>query len=225
VSESYAEYLNDIERFFTLIRMSGFILAPRDAERVRQWYLRGIPLQVVLDGLVEGARAWQYKAGPNEHLPHNLSYFSHKIGARVRTYRRTPERLKQLPEEPSAENPVSEMVTHLCSEMNVLSLNEERPLEKEIKQTYVLQLEELGNNPDTLHDELSLNYELQVLDGEMLALYHSRLDVDEKLQVDKEVAALLAREQGLSQQALTGRRRILLARLLRERLRIMTLVQ
>ena len=225
MSESYAEYLNDIERFFTLIRMSGFILAPRDAERVRQWYLRGIPLRVVLDGLVEGARAWQYKAGPNEHLPHNLSYYSHKIGARVRTFRREPARPQQIPEEPAVESPVRDLVNHLCSEMSVLSLNEERPLEKEIKQAFLVGLEELGSNPDTMHDELSLNYELQVLDGEMLALYHSRLDVEEKLRLDKEVAALLAREPGLSQQALEGRRRILSARLLREKLRIMTLVQ
>ena len=73
---SFEHYLNEIERFFYLVRMSGFVLSQQDAELVRDWHRRGIPLQSVVEGILAGVRQYRHKAGPGDRLPHQLSFYS-----------------------------------------------------------------------------------------------------------------------------------------------------
>jgi hypothetical protein len=222
VTIRFDHYLNDVERFFYLVRMSGFILSPRDVERVREWYLRGIPLQVVVEGILEGVRQYRYKAGPQDRLPHQLSFYSHHIGARVRSYRTAPSQvtLEAGSNGRDDENLTGE-VAHLHRELELLVEREERELEREIKGLALERLHRLTVELAESDDESSLEYALQVLDDDILALYHSRLDETAQQTVRQETEALLAREPGLGQRALEGRREALKQRVLRSRLQML----
>ena len=219
----FDHYLNDVERFFYLVRMSGFILSPRDVERVREWYVRGIPLQVVVEGILEGVRQYRYKAGPRDRLPHQLSFYSHHIGARVRSYRTPSSQVTQgagsdvsLDDEGMAGE-----VAHLHRELELLVEREDRELEREIKGLALERLHRLTVELAESDDESSLEYALQVLDDDILALYHSRLDETAQQTVRQETEALLAREPGLGQRALEGRQVALKQRVLRSRLQML----
>ncbi len=221
----FDHYLNDVERFFYLVRMSGFILSPRDVERVREWYLRGIPLQVVVEGILEGVRQYRYKAGPRDRLPHQLSFYSHHIGARVKSYR-TPS--SGVTQEAEARGNVGQdedilvgEVAHLHRELELLVEREERDLEREIKSLALDRLHRLTVERSESNDESSLEYALQVLDDDILALYHSRLDEMAQQTVRQETEALLAREPGLGQRAQEGRRDALQQQVLRSRLQML----
>jgi len=213
-----ADYCNDIERFFALVRMSGFVLSARDAERVRQWYLAGIPLAVVVEGIVAGARSWRYKAGTGERPPHNLSFYSRFVGTRVRAFRRQGE-----PAEVAEEVPASSGLGPLLSEVELLALREERPLERAVKEELLAGLRELSATATT--DDGELASALQLLDARILALYHGRLEPEAQAEVADEVGRALAGEPGLSRRAREGRERALLGAALRRRLKLVELVE
>ena len=221
----FDHYLNDVERFFYLVRMSGFILSPRDVERVREWYLRGIPLQVVVEGILEGVRQYRYKAGPNDKLPHQLSFYSHHIGARVRSYRTPLSGLTESADEAAkavAEDcPLAGEMAHLYREVELLVEREERDLEREMKSLALEHLHRLAVERSEARSDTDLQYALQVLDDDILALYHSRLDETAQRTVRQETEALLAREPGLGQRALDGRRQALTQQVLRDRLQML----
>ncbi len=221
----FDHYLNDVERFFYLVRMSGFILSPRDVERVREWYLRGIPLQVVVEGILEGVRQYRYKAGPGDRLPHQLSFYSHHIGARVRSYR-TPlsgltEETCDAPAEINEDGQMAGEMAHLYREVELLVEREDRELEREIKSLALERLHRLAVERAESQDDGDLQYALQVLDDDILALYHGRLDETAQRTVRQETEALLAREPGLGQRALEGRRQALAQQVLRNRLQML----
>ena len=225
----FDHYLNDVERFFYLVRMSGFILSPRDVERVRDWYLRGIPLQVVVEGILEGVRQYRYKAGPGDRLPHQLSFYSHHIGARVRSYRTPSSRAMQETSDGSVgegdDGDVHGEVAHLHRELELLVEREERGLEREIKSLALDRLHRLSVERTENQDENCLDYALQVLDDDILALYHSRLDETAQEAVRQETEALLAQEPGLGQRAVGGRKEALKQQVLRNRLQMMEWTQ
>jgi len=229
VTIRFDHYLNDVERFFYLVRLSGFILSPRDVERVRDWYLRGIPLQIVVEGILEGVRQYRYKSGPGDRLPHQLSFYSHHIGARVRSYRTPSSGITQKALEENHDvaddDGMPGEVTHLQRELELLVEREERDLEREIKSFALERLHRLIVERAEEGDESCLEYALQVLDDDILALYHSRLDETVQQTVSQEAEALLAEERGLGQRALAGRREALKQQVLRSRLQMLEWTQ
>jgi len=90
VSEGFWNYLNDVERFFALVRASGFVLSPTDCEKVRVWYMKGVPLRVVLGGVTRGLKSFRYHAAKGQRAPFRLNYYSKFIAAQVRNFRGTP---------------------------------------------------------------------------------------------------------------------------------------
>ncbi len=218
MTQRFDHYLNDVERFFFLVRMSGFMLSARDVERVREWYLRGIPLQVVVEGILEGVRQYRYKAGPNDKLPHQLSFYSHHIGAQVKAFRRPSG--QPVPDDGEGGAETASELSHLTRELELLVEREERPLEREIKSLAIERLHRLSVDTGA-GDDGEMAYALQLLDDEILALYHSRLDEMAQRDVRLTTEGLLAREPGLGQRALEGRRKALNRQVLRERLQIL----
>lgn len=218
MNPAFSTYMNDIERFFCVVRMSGFILSPRDYERVRQWYMKGIPLQVVLNGIVEGARSHRYRAGPSDRLPHQLSFYSHFIGAKVRSFRTEEE-----PEEDQAADDTLELLQHLYSELELLILKEERSLERKVKAECLERLQSLEEEVKQGLAQQEFLHRLQLLDEKTVALYHSLLDEDRVCAIATEIDRELAQERGMGGKALEGRRKVLLAGALREQLNMVAL--
>jgi len=222
VSPLFAKYLNDVERFFFVVRASGFVLSPRDTEKVRGWYLKGVPMRVVMEGIIEGAKAHSYKSSPGEKLPHQLSFYSRYIGARVRAFNHLPV----LPETtPEIDDEGECYVAQLTAEVRLLTMQEERMLEREVKQELLERLEELGERNCDESDEGDLHCELQLLDEDILALYHSRLTAEERESVALMCRERLGSERAMSARAAQGRRRALEAEILRERLNLMEMAQ
>lgn len=222
MSSLFAKYLNDVERFFFVVRASGFVLSPRDTEKVRQWYLKGVPMRVVMEGIIEGARTHAYKSSPGEKLPHQLSFYSRFIGGRVRAFNRLPVLPDNTVED---ENESKSYVSQLIAELRLLTMQEERAIEREVKGELLERLEALGKRTDAELDEGELFHELQLLDDDILALYHSRLAADEKESIARTCRDRMSRERGLSRKAMEGRYRALEAQTLRERLNLMELAK
>lgn len=109
---------------------------------------------------------------------------------------------------------------HLTRELELLVEREERPLEREIKSLAIERLHRLSVEFDAGEDG-DLAYSLQLLDDEILALYHSRLDETAQRNVLLATEGLLACEPGLGQRALEGRRKALNRQILRERLQML----
>lgn len=231
-------YLRDVERFFCLVRMSGFVLSPRDVEKVREWYLAGVPMHVVIEGIIQGAREFSWTAARGERLPHNISFYSKFIAARVRAFRRrgseassattghqaTPVSQGALDSSQKSSPLVKEVLTHLISELELLILQEERPTERDVKCRILNALAALRDRALQI-DEDSLPFELQRLDDEYLAFYDSALREEERAELDRMTEAALSAEKGISRKALEGRRRVIRAKLLRSRLNIMEFVK
>ncbi len=277
----FFQYLNDIERFFSVVRTSGFILSPRDCERVREWYLKGVPMRVVLDGLVQGLKSFRFHAAPGQRAPHQLSYYSHFIGASVRRFRSEPAWCP--PSAPAAEvtgggaatgdsdaaagegptsdgrgptsagrgptsdgrGPTSDgrgptaagggpsparvdpnalqWVRQLSAEAALALEREERPEAREALEMAVLRLESLSGDVSCGLPPEVLSHQLQVLDDEILAFYHTRLDDPRRQALEREATARSSRESGLSERAREGRRKAALLALLRADLHLMEL--
>jgi hypothetical protein len=226
---AFESYLLDLERFFCLLRMSGFILSPKDSERVRQYYLKGIPLHVLLKGVVDGAQAFRYKASPGQKLPHNLSFYAHFIGAGVRRFRTAAPLGRVEPAAPAAAaGPTSEArargwLDHLRNELDLLLLGEDRPLEREVKERAAAGLAELSARGPGGLSEPDLAAALRELDEQVLDLYHSRLNQGDREAVARQVEQRLAQDRPLSRKALEERRQAVRAVVLRARMNLLEL--
>ena len=214
----FRTYLLGVERFFFITRMSGFMLSAKDCEKVRLWYVRGIPLRVVLDGIAQGVRAFRYKSAPRQALPHNLTFYSRHIGAKVRAYRSKP-RLVQSSADHSGGEDLVELMDHVVSEAALICEREARETPRSVKQQWVARLGSLrGRVAAGEVRESSLEQEMQLLDEEILLLYHERLEPGLRRNLEGDVESGLARFSGLGRKALQGKRQILLRDRLREEL-------
>jgi len=235
----FFQYLNDIERFFSVVRTSGFVLSPKDCERVRDWYLKGVPMRVVLEGLVQGLRSFRFRAAPGQKAPHQLSYYSHFIGAGVRRFRAAPgshEATTGLPGSgassrahgsvghapgaasrtaPAADGPAVRWIAQLRAETDLLLEREERVEARKALERVASGLSELASRAASGLSEDAVSHELQVLDDATLAFYHTLLDDSRRQALEREAATRSSRETGLSSRAREGREKAILAALLR----------
>jgi len=247
VIASFWSYLEDVERFFALVRASGFVLAPSDCEKVRVWYMKGVPLRVVLNGIVQGMRTFKYNARPDQRAPFHLNYYGKAIAAEVKKFRGGTDQsgCSLLPADetggtppkggrrdggssaadpscgllPHAAEAVS-LLLHLLSEADLSIEAEERELEREIKGRLRERLSELLEEVQqgTL-ESASVEHELLILDEEILSFYHGALDSGTQAELAKCAAKSAAAAGALGRKALEGARKAALERALRERLR------
>jgi len=170
VTDTRREYLTEIERFFTTMRMGGFALAPADVELVQEWYERGIPLGVVIRGVTEGIKDWRGNATPGQRPPHRLAFYQKRIRTHVKVWQREEESSFLELSRPRA------FVRARLAELELLRASEERDMEAKVQ-------EALNERLAALDERMGLEeipegeaaYELLLLDGEILRLYHHRL--------------------------------------------------
>jgi len=186
-------WLHDVERFLLVARIGGFILSPRDVDRLRQWFMDGIPLAAVLKGLSEGVRSFRYHHAPTDPLPHHLNYYTPFIKALPKK-RPEPIVLDQPYEEavsspetaPSQQGSLRPVLHHLQAEIEWLALREPRPLERSIKEEYLTRLGRLEQSGEWVSwEEDELLRWLENLDVELLALYHGALDEARRSRLDE----------------------------------------
>ncbi len=222
----YQKYLNDIERFFCLVRASGFALSPRDSEKVRQWYVKGVPIRVILDGIVKGAREFRFKAAPGEVLPHHLSFYSHFIGGAVRNFRREPPSEAPAARPDDATPELQPILKHLLAEIELLCVKEERQVEARALDKLKTEMEALAVRAvEQKLDEQALAYRVQVLDENTLSFYDGILEEGTRAELRARAAREVSGTAGLSARALQRRRDARFQALLRERLGLLDLVQ
>lgn len=197
--QSWKTYLSDIERFFAVTRMSGFALSPRDINQIREWYLKGIPLTRILKGIAEGVRAFQFKSSPQQRPPHHLGYYAPFVLGMGSTRESSPAALSSKGAEPrrprvplqaSLEQQAIDLLEQLVAEFDLLQLQEERLLERDIKGLFKDGLVALRQSKDlALLQEDALLERLWNLDEALLALYHSRLDEATRTRLEEAVTA------------------------------------
>lgn len=68
-------YLAEIEEFFVGVVRRGLVLRASDVEVIRDWEARGVPVEVVKRGIVEGVSRFLRSAEPSEPLPSSLRYY------------------------------------------------------------------------------------------------------------------------------------------------------
>lgn len=222
----YHKYLNDIERFFCLVRASGFALSPRDTEKVRQWYVKGVPIRVILDGIVRGAREFRFKAAPGEILPHHLSFYSHFIGGAVRRFRREPPDSAPVVQTEPAPPDLQPILKHLLAEIEMLCVKEERKIEAQALDKLKSEMEALAVRAVEQNlDEQALAYRVQVLDQNALSFYDGLLEEGTRAELLARVAREVGANARISARALQRKRDARFQALLRERLGLLDLVQ
>jgi len=170
VSDTRQSYFSEIERFFSALRMGGFFLSPRDMDRAQEWYERGIPLGVVLRGITEGVGAWRGHAIPGQRPPHQLSFYQKRIRTHIKVFQREEETAHLELSRPR------QFTKARLAELALLLEAEDRDLEREIKEGLLARLQDLDARM-AAEDmaEGATAYELLLLDGETLQLYHHRL--------------------------------------------------
>ena len=247
MSEGFWNYLNDVERFFALVRASGFVLSPTDCEKVRVWYMKGVPLRVVLGGVTRGLKSFRYHAAKGQRAPFRLNYYSKFIAAQVRNFRGTPPGSAGATPPPSPAEPGTppvggrgsgahdkadlprrraiELVEHLHAEAELQVEAEERQREREVKEKLLAGLCQVRADLDAsrLATE-DVEAALLLLDADILDFYHSRLDDREREEIDRRVAGKAA-SSGLGNKAREGMGRVERARLLREQLGVLVLAE
>ena len=222
----FKTYLNDIERFFVVVRSSGFVLSAKDCEKVRQWYVRGIPLRIVLEGIIEGHKKFHYHAAPGQRPPHNLSYYGHAIGAKVRGFRKAPQIEKpEATRNQGSEAEILEALSHFQAEGRLSAQTEDRPLEQELKTQLADSLEQLVNRAKNEPlDRQNAAHELRQLDDQIVSLYHSRLEEERLGELMRRAQAQIPGVAHMSTRAREGRTKVLLKSILREELGILEMV-
>ncbi len=190
-------WLHDVERFLLVARIGGFILSPRDVDRLRQWFMDGIPLTAVLKGLSEGVRSFRYHHAPTDPPPHRLNYYAPFV--QVLPQKRPEPILMDQPYDetiPSgpAESSLASLqavLQHLQAEFEWLALKEPRPLERSIKEEYLARLKRMELSGEWVSwEEHELLSWLENLDVELLALYHGALDEARRSRLDEPAAQL-----------------------------------
>jgi len=150
--------------------MGGFVLAPKDLELVQEWYERGIPMGVVIRGVTEGAKDWRGHAVPGQRPPHRLAFYQKRIRTHVKVWQREEEASHLELSRPR------QFVKARLAELELLRTAEDRSVEAEVKEALKARLEALdARMADVEIPEGEAAYELLLLDGEILQLYHHRL--------------------------------------------------
>ncbi len=219
---TFQEYLLQVERFFVVARMSGLMLSPKDMEKVRQYYLKGVPLHLVLLGISDGLKAFRHTAGAGQRLPHSLAFYSHYVAPKVKRWNKGSE--PTVPKAEADPHGVLRAFHHLKAEAEVLVETEERPLERETKAQLLAGLEALEGELSGLDPEGFLG-RLRSLDARILAFYDASLASSVRHELSHATQQELGADKGLGFRALEGRRQVVYARRLREALGIPVLYE
>jgi len=222
VSPSFQEYFQQVERFFVVVRMSGFLLSPKDMEKVRQYYLKGVPLHLVLQGIAEGLKSFQHHAAPQQRVPHSLTFYSHFISPRIRRWNKGTEPTVPPPEQdPSG---VLRALHHLRAEAAILVESESRPLERKAKEMLQAGLDALVEETQGLDTEGFVE-RLRSLDASVLAFYDAGLDPSVRHELSHATEQELGADRGLGFRAIEGRRKVVYLRRLRDSLGVPVLYE
>ncbi len=163
------QYIQEAERFFSILRLGGFALSHDDLIQVEESFRKGVPLEVLLGGLSEGVRAFLHNAAPGSRPPRRLAAYRSFIKTHIQTFRPAPPVLGGGPG--GAPLTTRNLPTELAR-MEFLALCEERPLEKLVKTNWLTRLQALaaGPTPDGGPAQALVR-----LDAEMLDFYHRGL--------------------------------------------------
>lgn len=246
MAQHYHDYLRQVERFYTVVRFSGFMLAPRDVEKVQTWFKKGVGLHLVLQGLLDGCRAHRRSCERQQvsRLPHNMSYYARFVSARVKANKAAhlPVKLsdwdlhatsggRTASTDDEGSNKVGDprvvfSIEHLLSEARLLAETETRLVERQAKDKLTEELTALllsgGSGCATLED---LRTRLVALDDKIIDFYDASLEPEARAQVEQLVTTALAAEPEMGARARTGRIQVLRRRTLHERLGMPVLYQ
>ena len=81
-------YIEQVEQFFFATVRRGLVLRPADADVVRDWEQRGVPLDVVKRGITLGVRQFVETAEAHEPLPAALKYYRSTVEREFQAHRR-----------------------------------------------------------------------------------------------------------------------------------------
>ena len=81
-------YIEQVEQFFFATVRRGLVLRPADADVVRDWEQRGVPVDVVRRGITLGVRHFVETAEPHEPVPAALKYYRATVEREFEAYRR-----------------------------------------------------------------------------------------------------------------------------------------
>lgn len=219
---TFQEYLLQVERFFVVARMSGLLLSPKDMEKVRQYYLKGVPLHLVLLGISEGLKTFRHGAAPGQRLPHSLTFYSHFVAPKIRRWNKGAE--PTVPKATEDPHGVIRAYHHLRAEAEVLLEAESRPLEREAKALLLEGLSSLESELAGLTAEAFLE-RLASLDAQVMAFYDAGLAPVVRHELSHATQQELGADKGLGMRALEGRRRVVYARRLRDLLGVPVLYE
>ncbi|GEM_PF-4190162 len=222
VGSSFQDYFCQVERFFVVIRMSGFMMSPKDMEKVRQYYLKGVPLHLLLQGISDGLKAFRHNAAPGQRVPHSLAWYSHFVTPRMRRWNKGTE--PTAPTQEQDPSGVRGAIYHLIAEAELLVQSEERPLELDVKKRLLEALQDMMTQADEL-DPDSLPTRLRSLDATIIDFYDAALAPGVRHELSHATQQELGADRGLGVKALQGRQRALYARRLREMLGIPALYE
>lgn len=210
---TFQEYLLQVERFFVVARMSGLVLSPKDMEKVRQYYLKGVPLHLVLMGIHDGLKTFRHTATPGQRFPHSLSFYSHFVAPKIRRWNKGAEpTVPRVQEDPRG---IVRAYHHLKAEADVLLECEQRPHEKEAKALLVRGLGALEGELPRLELDAFLE-RLASLDAQVMAFYDAGLAPSVRHELSHATQQELSADKGLGTRALEGRFRVVYARRLRD---------
>jgi len=165
-----AEYLGDLERFFAVVRMGGFVLSQQDLAQAERWYQSGLPLSVVVKAISNGVQQWRQQNPQGHRPPHNLRFYAKLIRTRINVFRKDEEEVWSSLSRPR------QFVANRIAEARLLANAEARPVERDVKEHLLTRLCALEQDlAATPIPEGEAAYRLLLLDGELLRLYHLRL--------------------------------------------------
>jgi len=81
-------YLQQVEELFLGLVRRGLALRAADVEVVRDWERRGVPVEVVRRGLVDGIRRFLEGAPAADPIPTTLRYYRRTVDEAFETFRR-----------------------------------------------------------------------------------------------------------------------------------------
>jgi hypothetical protein len=163
------QYIQEAERFFSILRLGGFALSHDDLVQVEESFRKGVPLEVLLGGLSEGVRAFLHDAAPGSRPPRRLAAYRKFIKTHIQTFRPASP---VAGGGPGGGHLASRDLATELARMEFLALCEERPLEQAVKTRWLTRLQALAAPAAT---EGGPAQALVRLDAEMLDFYHRGL--------------------------------------------------
>lgn len=85
-------YIEQVETLFLSTVRKGLCLRAADLETVRDWDRRGVPLNIVSRGLLNGIRAFLASAEPSTPVPSSLRYYRTAVEREFEIYNRAVAR-------------------------------------------------------------------------------------------------------------------------------------